>query len=151
MAVFFFFAKSWTNHSELENHWMPRKYSLQNSWFTWLSVLSQFILLLAQRVAASMWIVYTLHLVLGYLQCEPHFWTVQEVVCQSIYKSNQLVLVGFVVVVPMVIIEMISVCRFSCTMPICEFCSLVSYLYQSAGFAFLKSMAVSSMSVEGFC
>ncbi len=74
--------------------------------------------------------------------------------CQSIYKSNQLVLVGFVVVVvvvPMVIIEMISVCKFSCTVPICEFCSLVSYLYQSAGFAFLKSMAVSSMSVEGFC
>ncbi len=71
--------------------------------------------------------------------------------CQSIYKSNQLVLVGFVVVVPMVIIEMISVCKFSGTMPICEFCSLVSYLYQSGGFAFLKSMAVSSMSVEGLC
>jgi hypothetical protein len=72
-------------------------------------------------------------------------------VCQSIYKSNQLLLVGFVVVVPMVIIEMISVCKFSCTVAICEFCSLVSYLYQSADFAFLKNMAVSSMSVEGFC
>lgn len=75
----------------------------------------------------------------------------QEVVCQSIYKSNQLALVGFVVVVPVVIIEIISVCKFSCTVAISEFCSLVSYMYQSAGYAFLKSMAVSSMSVEGFC